>query len=309
MDIRDLRFIVKVAEVQSISKAAELLFIAQPNLSNIIKRVESEIGIVIFDRTNRGVTITREGNDFLNLSQRIIRQFDKLEQSYISREIDQTRLSLISPRSSYVCLAVIDFCNKEIEQGNNIEVRFREATNYDVISGITSEEYQIGILRPSSINFDYFETLAKSRHLRLTPLPSLNYVILVSESHPLANQNMIDCLDLEQYTEVIHFDYETNMVSIRDFIKDPWDSSKQIRVCDRGSLLDVVSRVKGAYMWTTGTHPSILDQYRLIEIPCNLHSYQSHDMIVYRNDKILSVHEQEFLDILIEQQKRAHAYE
>lgn len=127
--------------------------------------VESEIGIVIFDRTNRGVTITREGNDFLNLSQRIIRQFDKLEQSYISHEIDQTRLSLISPRSSYVCLAVIDFCNKEIEQGNNIEVRFREATNYDVISGITSEEYQIGILRPSSINFDYFSPFRAIRRV------------------------------------------------------------------------------------------------------------------------------------------------
>lgn len=127
--------------------------------------VESEIGIVIFDRTNRGVTITREGNDFLNLSQRIIRQFDKLEQSYISREIDQTRLSLISPRSSYVCLAVIDFCNKEKEQGNNIEVRFREATNYDVISGITSEEYQIGILRASSINFDYFSPFRAIRRV------------------------------------------------------------------------------------------------------------------------------------------------
>lgn len=182
-------------------------------------------------------------------------------------------------------------------------VQASEVTNIDVIKKLVLGEFGLGILRPSNINLPYLSQLAKSYELDFINLKSLNYVVLMSINHPLAHNDIISVDDLANYTEIVHVDYERNMISIKDFTNSPWKSKNIIKVCDRGSLLDLVSSVKGAFMWTTGTHEQALKDYKLVEIPCNFASeYMSMDRIIYKKSKIFSSFEEEFIDILINQQ-------
>ncbi len=305
MEIKDIKFILEVARSGSISKAANNLYMAQPNLSNLIIQLENELGFKIFERTNRGVVPTEKGSNFLMQGAKIIKEFDELTSVGKQNDAMQHELSVISVRSSYVCAAISMFMNRQIDRDVQLNIQFSEVTNIDVIKKLVLGEFGLGILRPSNINLPYLSQLAKSYELDFINLKSLKYVVLMSVHHPLAHNDVISVDELANYTEIVHVDYERNMISIKDFINTPWQSKNIVKVCDRGSLLDLVSSVKGAFMWTTGTHSQALKDYNLVEIPCDFDTeYMSMDRIIYKRNKVFTKFEEEFIDILINQQGR-----
>lgn len=84
MTVKQLKYILKVAEVGSITEAAKLLFISQPSLSNSIKETETEAGITIFLRSRSGITLTKDGAEFLGYARQVIQQMELLEDRYIT---------------------------------------------------------------------------------------------------------------------------------------------------------------------------------------------------------------------------------
>ena len=80
MNIIHLKYAVEIEKTRSISKAAENLFMAQPNLSRAIKELEESIGIAIFNRTPKGITVTPDGEEFLHHARKILRQVEEMEQ-------------------------------------------------------------------------------------------------------------------------------------------------------------------------------------------------------------------------------------
>lgn len=73
MNILHMKYAVEVARLGSLNKAAEVLFVAQPNISRSIKGLESELGIEIFNRFARGMVLTPEGEEFINYAQHILK--------------------------------------------------------------------------------------------------------------------------------------------------------------------------------------------------------------------------------------------
>ena len=84
MRVQQLKYILKVAEVGSITEAAKLLFISQPSLSNSIKETEKEAGITIFLRSRTGITLTKDGAEFLGYARQVIQQMELLEDRYVT---------------------------------------------------------------------------------------------------------------------------------------------------------------------------------------------------------------------------------
>ena len=84
MTVQQLKYILKVAEVGSITEAAKLLFISQPSLSNSIKETEKEAGITIFLRSRTGITLTKDGSEFLGYARQVIQQMELLEDRYVT---------------------------------------------------------------------------------------------------------------------------------------------------------------------------------------------------------------------------------
>ena len=109
MNILHLKYAVEIAKTQSISKAAENLYMGQPNLSRAIRELEDSLGITIFNRTSKGISITPEGEEFLQYARRIIAQIDEVEELYRSGRQQKQSFSICVPRASYISFALTEF--------------------------------------------------------------------------------------------------------------------------------------------------------------------------------------------------------
>ena len=100
---------VETAKTGSISKAADNLRIAQPNLSRSIKELEAELGITIFERTSRGMILTPDGDVFIQYANAILAQVQTVENLYKSSSARLNRFSISVPRGSYIAEAFARF--------------------------------------------------------------------------------------------------------------------------------------------------------------------------------------------------------
>ena len=72
MTLQQLKYVLMVAETGTITEAANNLYISQPSLTNAIHELEKEMNIVIFNRTNKGITLSKEGEDFLGYARQVL---------------------------------------------------------------------------------------------------------------------------------------------------------------------------------------------------------------------------------------------
>ena len=101
MTFQQLSFVMEVAKRKSFNKAAEHLYTHQSNVSNIIKQLEDELGIQIFQRTKKGVSITEEGQEFLSYADEIMRKKEFVEDVYAARNRYQRQHLRVSAMRSY----------------------------------------------------------------------------------------------------------------------------------------------------------------------------------------------------------------
>ena len=146
MNILHLKYAVEVAKTQSISKAAENLYMGQPNLSRAIKELEESLGIVIFRRTSKGITTTPDGDEFLRSAQRIVAQVDEVEELYRSRRLHRQSFSVCVPRASYISAALAGF-SKHILLTEPAEICYKEASSNETITGVIHGDHNLGIVR------------------------------------------------------------------------------------------------------------------------------------------------------------------
>lgn len=145
---------LEVGRAGSINRAAQNLFMAQPNLSSTIRELEAEIGITLFKRSSQGVEVTHAGEQFLRQAADIVAQFDALESAYHSRD-DSVSLSVTTARSSAISDRIARYLNDFAESGVPFRARICEATNMQVIEDVAAGNADIGILKPNYMTTDY----------------------------------------------------------------------------------------------------------------------------------------------------------
>ena len=100
MNILHLKYAVEISKTKSISRAAQNLYMGQPNLSRAIKELEESLGITIFRRTSKGITVTPEGEEFLQYAKPIISQVDAIEELYRNGKTGKQYFSVCAPRTT-----------------------------------------------------------------------------------------------------------------------------------------------------------------------------------------------------------------
>ena len=146
---------LEVDRAGSINRAAQNLFMAQPNLSSTIRELEAEIGITLFKRSSQGVEVTHAGEQFLRQAADIVAQFGALESAYHSRD-DSVSLSVTTARSSAISDRIARYLNDFAESGVPFRARICEATNMQVIEDVAAGNADIGILKPNYMTADYY---------------------------------------------------------------------------------------------------------------------------------------------------------
>jgi Transcriptional regulator len=284
MTLQQLRYAVKIADCGSISEAAGQLFISQPSLSFAIKELEQAIKTTIFIRTNRGVTVTPEGAEFLGYARQVLQQADLLESRYIDNIGLKQRFSVSTQHYTFAANAFVEL----IKQfgGEEYEFALRETTTYGIIEDVKSQRSEMGILFLSSFNRQVITKLLKENQLSFKELFVCQPHIFISRSHPLASNRSVALEELDTYP-CLSFDQGThNSFYYAEEILSTRSVKKSIKVTDRAAIINMLIGVH-AYTISTGIFPDYLHGSDIIAVPLEVDD-RIHVGIVTHKDHIPS---------------------
>ena len=295
MNLTYLKYALEVERTGSITKAAQQLFMAQPNLSKAIKELEESIGITIFERTSKGVFVTRKGKVFLNQAKHLIDQINQMEQEY--RPIEKTKLymNISVPRASYITYALVHWM-KRLEQDKAIEVNFKETNTLETIRSILDGESAIGIIRYPLEYEKYFKHLIEGRSIELKTLLEFEGMILMSEMHPLAHKTCILQKDLIPYIQLVEGDLNYPDVLEEIEIKRKQEfRNKYVQLYERGSQWELLRQVATTYMYSCPIPEVLLEQHHLVQRKCVDYVKKYKDVLMYVKQHDFSTIEEKFI--------------
>lgn len=179
-ELRQLRYLLAVAEVENFTRAAEKLFVSQPALSQQIQQLEELLGATLLDRRGRSVRLTGEGEVVVRAAQRIFAQLEQMETEL--QELSGLRrgalsLGVVQTVNAYLMPAVVaDFACRHA----GVHLRVEEAAQEQIEEGLACGRYQLGIgFQPAS------------REVEIEPLFIEELALIAPQRHPLATQPTI----------------------------------------------------------------------------------------------------------------------
>ena len=197
MTLQQLKYAVTVAECGTISAAAEKLFISQPSLTAAIRELETEMGVTIFSRTNRGVIVSREGEEFLGYARQILSQAQLMQERFGGQEQGEKRFAVSSQHFNFTVWAFTQLVQRLPNQRYNLH--FRETTTYEVLEDVSQLRSEIGVLALNEDNERYLRRLISKLELEFTELKRVRASIIMSAEHPLAGHRSVTVEDVIPY--------------------------------------------------------------------------------------------------------------
>lgn len=304
MNIIHLKYAVEVGKTKSISKAAENLYMGQPNLSRAIRELEESLGIVIFERTTKGITVTPDGEEFLQYAKRIIRQVDEIEEIYRSARTKKQRFSACVPRASYISYAFQAF-SEHIRTDAPADIFYKETNSVRTIDNVAKEEYNLGIVRYQSMYEPYFERKFNEKELVGRLVAEFSYVLLVSEHSPLVGKTEVTPEDLTPLIEISHPDPYVPSLPLLDARKAELseDVDKHIFVFERATQFTLLESRPDTFMWVSPMPRELCEKYHLVQLPAQ-NEKKHRDVLIFRKDYKLSTLDNAFIDEVIRAKRK-----
>lgn len=286
MNVVHLRYAVEVEKTGSISQAAENLYMAQPNLSKAIKELETNLGITIFKRTSRGVAATKKGKEFLSYAKSLLDQLEQIEEMYQQKKNDKISFGICTPRASYITHAFTNFVSN-IDESQGIDIDFKETGTIDAINSVIDGEEEVAIIRYPAIHEDYFGGLIQNKGIECEKVFEFEYMVLMSQQHPMAQKKVLGLNDLSDYIEIIHGDTTMPYLSVKENLRENGslgEGKREIYVYERGSQFDILCNVKTSYMWASPVPKSLLERNRLVQKSCEAADRKYRDVLIYHKN-------------------------
>ena len=304
MNILHTKYAVEVAKLGSLSKAAESLLTAQPNISRAIKELEADLGISIFSRSAKGMVLTPDGEEFISYAKSILRQIDELDKIYKHRSPRKQKFSISVPRACYISDAFAEF-SKSIG-GDPAEIFYKETNSQRTINNVLNNDYKLGIIRYAE-NYDkFFKSMLEEKGLAYELVAEFSYLIIMSENSPLAGKDEIHFDDITPFIEIAHADPYVPSMPLSQVVKEelPDNVERRIFVFERASQFDLLSRNPETFMWVSPASESILKRYGLVQKRCvdNVKIYK--DVLVHKEDYKLSKLDRQFITELCEAKRK-----
>lgn len=285
MNILHLKYAVEISRTKSISKAAENLYMGQPNLSRAIKELEESLGITIFERTTKGINVTLEGEEFLQYAKSIISQVEDVEAMYKSGSVRKQKFSACVPRASYISYAMAEF-SKYIDIDRPADIFYKETNSMRTINNILNDAYNLGIVRYQTAFEKHYKSLFSAKKLVNETITEFNYCLIMNKEHPLAGKENIELSELSPYIEITHGDpYVPSMPQV-DVKKAEMSEffDKRIYVFERASQFLLLESNKNTFMWMSPLPQDLLDKYGLVQKKSSAVSRVYKDVLIYRSD-------------------------
>lgn len=294
MTLQQLKYVITISKSGSMHTAADELFITQPNLSKAIKDLEMEMGITIFNRTNKGVLLTDDGTKFLSYARQVVEQANLLEDIYKNKESIKRIFAISSQHYGFVVNAFVKLV--ETLGKDTYEFSLRECKTYDVINDVKDGRSELGVIYFSRFNSEIMKKVISANGLSYEFLFEAKPHVLLSKNHPLASKERLTLDDLDAYPRL---SYDQGLNNSFYYSEEPHaleSVSKAIVVSDRATLFNILIGLNG-YTISSGIISSSLDGNNIISIP--LETDEVMDLVyIYDSDKPMKEITKQYLEIL-----------
>jgi len=264
MTLQQLKYVIEVANRGSINEAAKRLFISQPSLSNAIRELEEELRITIFDRSNKGISLSREGVEFLSYARQVVEQAELLESRYLNARPSPQHFSVSTQHYAFAVNAFVSLV-KAYGQ-DEYELSLRETKTHEIIEDVKSLRSEIGILYVNEFNGKVIGKMLKDANLQFHSLFVARPHIFISAKHPLANRSAVTIEQLQEFPYLSFEQGEYNSFHFSEEILSTLSHKKSIRVSDRATLFNLLIGLNG-YTISTGVLSADLNGNEIIPVP------------------------------------------
>lgn len=301
MDIMRLKYVAEIAKTGSMTKAANNLYMYQANISKAIKELEAELGIIIFKRSSKGVTLTKDGSELLLNAKDILSRFEQMEMLYKKDTNIKKSFGISVPRASYVSFAFTKFINA-IAEVKNLEMDFYETNSMQTINNVVNRENNLGIIRYPLGYEKYYNKILKDLDIRSEVVLDFKYLAVMSVLNPLATKEIIDANELSNMIKIVHGDNSIPSLSCGQIHRANRDESisKYIMVYERGSQFDLLVQVPTSYMLVSPIPNEMIKQYHLVQKHVHNVKEQYRDVLIYHKEYKLSDIDKLFMEKLYE---------
>lgn len=243
MTLTQLHYIITIAETRSMNKAAEMLYVSQPSLTSAMKELEKELGITLFYRSGRGVTLTNDGAEFLLYAKQIYGQYESVMEKYGKGGTCKKKFGVSTQHYSFAVKAFVDMA-KEFDM-SQYEFAIRETKTAEVISDVSTLKSEVGVLYLSDFNRKSMEKLLKSANLEFHHLIDCQAYVYLWKGHPLADEDAICFEQLDGYPCLSFEQGDNSSFYLAEEILSTNEYSRMIRTNDRATMLNLMIGLNG----------------------------------------------------------------
>lgn len=243
MTLTQLRYVITIAEERSMNEAAKKLFIAQPSLSVAIKEIEEEIGITIFKRSNKGVLVTPQGEEFIGYARQVVEQYELLETKYINKTDVKKKFAVSTQHYTFAVKAFVEMVKQFGME--NYEFAIRETKTFEVIEDVKNFKSEIGILYINDFNSKILRKLFSEYGLEFYPLLDCYIYVYMWKGHPLAGKDEISLEELEEYPCLSFEQGINNSFYFAEEVLSTYNYKQLIKANDRATLLNLMVGLNG----------------------------------------------------------------
>ena len=243
MTLSQLKYAITVADSTSMNEAAGKLFISQPSLSSAIRELETEIGIDIFRRSNRGIVLTAEGVEFIGYARQVVEQYALIEARYISQENVKSKFAVSTQHYSFAVKAFIDLVSQF--GMDEYEFAINETKTYEVITDVRDFQSEMGILYENDFNRNVLTKLFSQNHLSFHALMDCHIYVFLWKGHPLAKRKSIALAELSEYPCLSFQQGNNNSFYFAEEVLSTYEYKRLIKANDRATMLNLMIGLNG----------------------------------------------------------------
>ena len=241
MNINQLKYVLAVAASSSMREASTKLYVSQPALSASIRELEEEIGILLFERTNKGISLTDAGREFLSYAKKVAQQYEILEERYLSRDSDKERFSVSTQHYNFAIKAFTNVIRKT--NPDKFIFSIHETKTKEVLEDVRNLKSEVGIVSFSGFNEALIKKILRDYQLDFTPLMRRETYVYVWKNHPFAEKNEISIDEMLDYP-CVSFDQsdDSNLYLAEEAMAD-YTFHKMIKSDDRATSMEIIAEL------------------------------------------------------------------
>lgn len=243
MTLLQLHYAITISETGSLNKAAEILYVSQPSLTGSMQELEKELGITIFHRSGKGVTLTNDGLEFITHARQVYHQYETLMDKYGKSGTLKKKFGVSTQHCSFAVRTFVEM----VKNFNTTEYEFaiRETKTREVVEDVSTLRSEIGILYLSDFNRNVMTKLFKSNDLVFHKLIECKVYVYLWKGHPLAKETVIR---MEQLKEYPCLSFEQGGNSSFYFAEEIFSTNeypRTIKANDRATMLNLMVGLNG----------------------------------------------------------------